>query len=286
MTTNKAIKTKGMLFALVGIIILSPDSLMIRLVEADYYAIIALRGLFVALSISIILLLFPTLRGRFNWRGVILYGILFCIGLATFTLSIKHTYVANTLIILSTAPVIAAILSRIILNEKTAIITWLVCIGIIVGITTIFFDTISIKHVQGNLYALVSAFNLALSSIVVRKNKDSSMIPGLIIGGVLTAVIFAGFAKWDAIDSANLLLLAINGGGVVAISFLLISFAFALLPPVEANLFFLLETVLGSLWVWLMIGEAPTQTTLIASIFILLILIGHGVWLIKAADKS
>ena len=276
---------KGMLIAVSGIIILSPDSLMIRLIQGDYYAIIALRGLFTALGVGIIFVFIPSLRSNFKWNPVILYGIFFGLGMFSFTLSIKYTYVANTLIIFSTAPIISAILSYFILNEKTSIVTWLTSLIIAIGITVIFFDAINFEHLLGNIFALISVLTLVGNSIIARKNKNISIFGGLIIGGCLLAIITSPFAKWDTLGTQDLLLVFVNGAVVVSISFLLISYAFKLLPPVEVNLFFLLETVLGSLWVWLAIGEIPSTTTLIASAFILPILLAHSLWKIKIANR-
>ena len=48
----------------------------------------------------------------------------------------------------------------------------------------------------------------------------------------------------------------------VAIPFVLVTIAPRFIPAAEVNLFFLLETIIGSIWVWLIIKEQPSIETI------------------------
>jgi drug/metabolite transporter (DMT)-like permease len=48
----------------------------------------------------------------------------------------------------------------------------------------------------------------------------------------------------------------------VAIPFVLVTIAPRFIPAAEVNLFFLLETIIGPIWVWLIIKEQPSLETM------------------------
>ena len=48
----------------------------------------------------------------------------------------------------------------------------------------------------------------------------------------------------------------------VAIPFVLVTIAPRFIPAEEVNLFFLLETIIGPIWVWLIIQEQPSTRSL------------------------
>ena len=48
----------------------------------------------------------------------------------------------------------------------------------------------------------------------------------------------------------------------VAIPFVLVTIAPRFIPAAEVNLFFLLETIIGPIWVWLIIEEQPSLETI------------------------
>ena len=54
----------------------------------------------------------------------------------------------------------------------------------------------------------------------------------------------------------------------VAIPFVLVTIAPRFIPAAEVNLFFLLETIIGPIWVWLIIKEQPSFETILGAIFL------------------
>ena len=62
----------------------------------------------------------------------------------------------------------------------------------------------------------------------------------------------------------------------VAIPFVLVTIAPRFIPAAEVNLFFLLETIIGPIWVWLIIKEQPTTETLIGGIVIIITIAIHS----------
>jgi len=62
----------------------------------------------------------------------------------------------------------------------------------------------------------------------------------------------------------------------VAIPFVLVTIAPRFIPAEEVNLFFLLETILGPIWVWLVIKEQPSPETIIGGMIIILTIAIHS----------
>ncbi|MCH9757925.1 MAG: DMT family transporter [Proteobacteria bacterium] len=269
------------LLGVIGIIILSPDSLLLRLVDADHNALVATRALFSALSLLLLLAALPSLRRGFLWRPQWIYGACYALGLSCFPLSIKTTHVANTLVIISAAPMIAAVGAYFILGERTRPATWLAAIVIFLSMALIFSDNIDGAGQTGDILAVFVAISLASTSITVRRFPQTAMYPGLVIGSLLTALIFLPFSEWQQMDGRNIAILALDGAVVMTISFALLITAARGLPPAELNLLFLLETILGPLWVWLFLSEAPPLTTIAVGVIIAVVLLLHMLWLLR-----
>ena len=69
----------------------------------------------------------------------------------------------------------------------------------------------------------------------------------------------------------------------VAIPFVLITLAPRYIRAAEVNLFFLLETILGPLWVWFVIKEQPSTETIVGGIVIIATIATHSVLSLKKA---
>ena len=67
----------------------------------------------------------------------------------------------------------------------------------------------------------------------------------------------------------------------VAIPFVLVTIAPRFITAAEVNLFFLLETIIGPIWVWLIIKEQPTTETILGGIVIIVTIAVHSFLKIK-----
>ena len=122
-------KQKGMGLALIGILFITPDSLLVRLISLEAWGLIFFRGFLPFFFLLILLLIYY--KKKFlevcllmGFAGI-LNAILLLFGSITFVLSLENTNVANTLIIISLGPFIAAILSSIFLKEHPDTRTWI-----------------------------------------------------------------------------------------------------------------------------------------------------------------
>lgn len=280
---------KGLLLTFTAVLILSPDALLVRLIDCDIWTLLFWRCLLTAITMSVLLLI----RYRqYFWqsfhaigRSGLLSALTLCCGSFLFVGSLKHTAAANTLIILSATPVFSSLLSRLFLQEKIAGHTWLaisICFG---GILLIFSGSLQHGLLTGDLLALGATCMWATNLVILRHKRAVNMIPANVLGNLLVAPIAlllgAQPLAMSTSDASYLLLL---GGLVLPISFAMITLGPRYLPAPEVSLILLIETILGPIWVWLLLKEIPHSNTLIAGLLILGTLICHTLFSLRAAQ--
>ena len=112
---NLTNQQKGSLLAFIGVMFITPDSLLIRLSTLDTWGLLFYRGAipFVVVLLSLIIIYrfkFIKLVFAMGFAGI-LYAITFTATNITFIVSIQNTNVANTLVMVAMAPMLSAVLS-------------------------------------------------------------------------------------------------------------------------------------------------------------------------------
>ena len=264
---------KGILMAIGGVLVLSPDSLMIRLAGLDDFTLLFYRGLFPVLTISLLLIFYyradfvPALL-RIGWAGIF-NGVLFAGVNITFISAIQRTSVANTLLFLSSAPVFAAILSLLVLRENQRPSTWLIIVLSLLSIFVIGWGSYGSDGLAGDLLALGCAILTAGSAILVRYKKHIDLVPSVIIGSIFTAGYALSQSPELAISSTQLVYVGIIGFILVPFAFIVLTIAPRYANSAEVQLVYLLESILGPLWVWLVIRETPSLNTIVGGSMLL-----------------
>ena len=282
-------KQKGIALSLIGVLVITPDSLLIRLINIPSWELLFYRGLipFVLLFILLLLyykknflhsLLITGLPGLF-------YAILIALGNTTFVISIQNTNVANTLIMIALTPFATAILSSIFLKEHPSQRMWFTIISCFFVVLFIFYDSYQGNRMFGDFFGLLTAILIGGSAVVVRYSKLVNFLPSLLIAKLLTFVIpilfIQSFPESLIIDLREFyLIIAMSICLFIALSF--ITLAPRYIPAYEVEIFFVLETILGPLWVWLIVHEQPTTKTIIGGICIILIIMSHTIFELKS----
>jgi len=220
-------------------------------------------------------------------RTGVLSAIIVSSGSLMFVNSLKQTAAANTLIILAATPLISSLLSRIFLREKIARHTWIaifICFG---GILLIFSGSLASGLLLGDLLALGATFMWGSNLVVIRSGKSVNMIPANLLGNLLVvpAALTAGAQPMN-IASPDILLLLLLGGVVLPVSFTMITLGPRYLPAPEVSLILLVETILGPIWVWMVLKEVPHTTTLVAGALIVGTLVVHTLMSLRAQRTS
>ena len=277
---NLTSQQKGSLLAFVAVMLITPDSLLIRLSNIETWGMLFYRGAIPFVIVLIGLLIFYNknfLNALFNvgYTGIF-YTVSFAICNITFLISIQNTNVANTLVMIATAPMLSAILGGIFLKETPDRKTWIAIIITFLSALYIFYDSIQLGNFFGDFMGLVTATGLAVNAVLVRSAKDRDLLPAA-VSGKLCVAIFAFFFvdSFDLVgnDMVYVPLMCIL---CVAIPFVLVTIAPRFIPAAEVNLFFLLETIIGPIWVWMIIKEQPSLETIQGGIVIILTIAIHS----------
>ena len=279
-------KTKGVLLCLCGIVLLSPDSLLLRLIGADLWTLAFWRGGLSAVGLAVAVLLMEGRQPgqqqllRLTRQGVVV-AVSFAIANLAFIFSIQNTAVANTLVIMSLSPLFAALLSYFFFREPISTGTWLAAVAIFLGLTLVFYGSLATGGVVGDLAALVTSLCVAISLVLMREHRDISMVPALAWSSGLACLAALPFAVPASLSGTGLMLMLVLGLIVLPASLTMIGLAPRYLPAPEVSLILRLEALLAPLWVWLVLGEVPSRQTLIGGGIILATLICLSLYTIR-----
>ena len=257
---------KGSLLAFVAVMFITPDSLFIRLSNLDTWGLVFYRGIIPFFTVFFGMLLiyklnFFKILFDSGFHGII-YIATFSITNITFVVSIQNTNVANTLVMIATAPMLSAILGAIFLKEPPDRKTFISIIITFIAIVYIFFDSLKIGNFYGDILGFVTALGLAVGAITIRSAKTKNLVPAAVIGKLFVASFALFFIESFTLIDKDLFIVPLMCILCVAIPFVLVTIAPRFIPAAEVNLFFLLETIIGPIWVWVIINEQPSVETL------------------------
>ena len=277
---NLSAQKKGSLLAFIAVMFITPDSIFIRLSNIETWGMLFYRGAipFVVVLIGLVIFyknnLFKALVG-IGYPGIF-YVISFSICNITFIISIQNTNVANTLVMIAMAPMLSAILGSIFLKEIPDRKTWIAIIITLIAVSYIFHDSIEMGNFYGDLFGIITAFGLACNAVIARYAKDKDLVPSAVIGKFCVAIFAFFFVDSFALVEKDLIFVPLMCIMCVAIPFVLVTIAPRFIPAEEVNLFFLLETIIGPIWVWLIIKEQPSMEALQGGLVIITTIAIHS----------
>jgi len=257
----------------------SSGGLIARLVTTSPWTTNLWRSLFASLFLALVLWM---VRGRgivAQWRdgGRPVLAVAICMALAStcFILSLAHTSVANTLILMSTGPYVAGLLGWVLLGERVAPRTWLTMGVALAGAVVMVSNSYRRGAMTGDLLAIVMAGSFAVATVLVRRHPEIQMAPAAALATALTALVALPLADPFQTAPRDLALLAFFGVGQFGVGFLLFMAGARLIPAAESSLIGMLEVVLGPLWVWLVLNERPGAASLTGGALILTALLAN-----------
>ena len=257
----------------------SSGGLIARLVTTSPWTTSLWRSLFASLFLALVLRIVRG-RGIFgHWRdgGRPVLAVAACMALSStcFILSLAHTSVANTLILMSTGPYVAGLLGWLLLGERVALRTRLTMGVALVGAVVMVSSSYSRGAMVGDLLAIVMACSFAIATVLIRRHPEIQMAPAAVLATVLTALVALPLAVPFETTPRDLVLLAFFGVGQFGTGFLLFVAGARLIPAAQSSLIGMLETVLGPLWVWLVLNEQPGAASLTGGALILAALLAN-----------
>jgi drug/metabolite transporter (DMT)-like permease len=264
-----------------GVAVLSFEGVIVRSLDLDQWTILLLRGPLMAAGLA---LLFRLGGGRggplaglraAGGLGLAAAG-LFAADNLLFIIALRNSSVANTLVLLATAPVFAGVLGRLVLGERPPARTWVATAVVLCGVGVIVSGDLGHRHLLGDLAALGAALSIAGTLVLIRLGRAVVMLPSMALGALGAALVAAPLADPGSVAGHDALLLVLVGLVIAPLAFGAISVGPRHLPAQEVSLLMLLETVLGPLWAWLLLGQAPMAATLGGGALIVAALLAHA----------
>lgn len=278
----------GIALALLGGLLISIDIPVIRLSQSDPWFYTVARGVGLAVVLGLVIKFGKRFTespvNPFNDKDFVEIGILYGINTILFTLAVFNTSTSNLVFILAFNPMLAALFAWWFIGEKPKLITWTAIILTMIGVSIIVSDGFEQGSWLGDLAALGVATVLALSLVKARKSGKDLSLSGC-LGGMISALFalplaivyssFPGEPQWVFLNA--FILVPLTGFALML--------APRYIPAPQVAIFYLLETVLAPIWVWLIFSEIPTNKTLLGGLIVLIAIAGHSIWQLMESSK-
>ncbi|MEO8345594.1 MAG: DMT family transporter [Betaproteobacteria bacterium] len=266
---------RAITFMIVAAICWSSGGILVRQLSiTNVWEIVFWRSLFMSLFVAGVLLVMhgramPRAVRAVGWPGLI-SGLFLSGTFFFFIASLTRTTVANTFVLMSVSPFLAAIAGRLVLKEPVPARTWLAMAIAFVGIVVMFGDAIDSGRLLGNMLAFGVSICFAAQVTMLRKfHATVDMLPQVMIAGLWTLVPAFLLAGVFAATPRDIIVLAFMGCVQLGIGCLLATAASRTLTATEIGLLALLEPIMGPLWVWLLMGEDPGGNALLGGAIVL-----------------
>lgn len=265
--------TKGLLLALSGVFIMSFEAPLIKLSKLPVSSIGFYFGLTIFLTTQILLLLngMENYKRAFKveFKGVLLSGIFMGVGNYCFISAVSYAGIANTVLILASAPIVSALIALWLLNSPTPKEIYIAAVVVFIGIYIIFSNQLGSLNLKGNLFAVVALFLMSGLFIILTKYQKANRVAFVSIGGLIIMLISLPSIDLN-VNFSGIFWILIMGVIVTPFSRILIGKGTYFLIPAEMGLLMILETVLAPFWGWWWLNEVPTSSTAIGGGVILL----------------
>ncbi|MBX3575616.1 MAG: DMT family transporter [Rhizobiaceae bacterium] len=281
MSSSDSQHAKGLLVTAFGGLVLTFDIPLIRLAQGETWSVMLVRSGATFLAAVVIWAIWrsfsrnaPSLAP--GWTGVavaLLYGVTSIL----FMMAIYRTSTANLAFILAFNSVFAAILSWVFLRERPRNVTLVAMAIMLVGVLIIVGDGIGGGSFVGDMLALGSAFTAA-SAITLTRASGQDMGLTALSGVLLPAVVAAFFVAGNGYRIDVPWWIIFNGAIVMPLAFYCLATGPRWISAPEVAMFYLLETVLAPVWVWMIFHESPTRNALIGGLILIVTLIAHATW--------
>ncbi|MCC9622488.1 DMT family transporter [Thalassospira sp. MA62] len=281
----------GGILALLGVVVLCPDALLIRFIEADDFTTAFWRLGF----LTIALLMLALWQGIKGGEGIIqsimpdryetLTGLFYGGTCAFFILSVRNTDAANTLVIIAATPLLAGVIGVLVFKRRQPMRTWIASIVVFVALLSLISAGFGGENALGDILALGTACCMAGFFNVIGAKPHMNEVRGMLVGAFLSTLVMVPGAQPLAVQGMDWVWLLALGFWVLPVSFLLISAASRKIPAAEVSLIMLNEAILGSFLVWLFIDEVPSQTTFLSGTVVIVTLVVHSLIGMRAARR-
>lgn len=285
-------QARGIAFGLMGGLCISFGGPLVRLIEqAEGWQILTYRS--GAFTVTLLLLIVA----QYGWRSMdviknaftpIGLGVAVTIGsgFCFYLFALLNTTVANTVFVISMGPLITAAIAWPVLGERLSLKTLLILLFALVGVAVMLTGAVSAGRLLGNVFAFGAVLTFAIFVILCRLARDRDMLAATCLGGFFATCFSAYMAPTLIILPMDYIYALLLGIVQVGLGFSFITWASRYIPAAEVSLLALLETVLGPIWTWMVVGELPASTTLIGGAIVLACVVIHAVSAVRQTRRK
>jgi drug/metabolite transporter (DMT)-like permease len=269
----------GLLLALFGALVLTPDTLLMRLSDMDGYQMVAWRGLLMG---AVMLCAWAMTSKNRRGDAALLVSVagltvVLChyVNATLFNLAIAAAPVSIVLFSVATVPIFAAIFARIVFGEPTRRATWITIAAVLTGISIAVFGKeaggigIDLNSAFGALAGICVAAAIAIYLVMLRHHLQLPILLIMGMGSLLAGLTGLAITGPNEMTNGNVWPIVLTGAVILPLSFGSLGIASRHTHASNVSLLILLETVFGPLWVWWGVGEVPTPAMLLGGIVVI-----------------
>ena len=206
-------------------------------------------------------------------RPLLVSGAMWGVMFTAFMLALMLTTTANTLVVMSIAPLITALLARAFLRDPIVLRTWIAVGAAAIGIGWMFAADLGAHSARDYLgMAIASLVPVASAINVITLRAGAATVdlrPAVMLGGAISCLVALPLALPLQATPRDVALLGLLGVFQLGVPCLMLVVASRVLLAPEIALLGLLEVLLGPIWAWLGAGETPTTGTLLGGAIVL-----------------
>ncbi|MCX8509774.1 MAG: DMT family transporter [Rhodobacteraceae bacterium] len=286
--------TYGLALATAGALIITPDTLFMRLTAMSGLAMLAWRGLSVGVIFISLWLgmrrhhLAADLRLLRQPAGLAVI-LIHSVNAALFSLGIANAPVSVVLFAVAPMPIFAALFAHLFAGERTGLSTWIATLAVMAGIGIAVFGRdaagvgFNLASLIGALAGLGVAAALAATFVIIRHVPGLPILPVMGLGTLISGSIAALLAGSAAMGSGHVWAALVSAALILPLSFLALTQAARHTAAVNVSLLMLLETILGPLWGWWGFGEAMSRAQIAGG---LLVVVSLALYLWQSGRQS
>jgi drug/metabolite transporter (DMT)-like permease len=285
---NLSSHAKGLLLTATGGLVLTVDIPLIRLADGDPWPILMVRSAVTLVATFVMWTTWRLIRGAApapipGRAGLVVAGF-YALSSVAFILAVYNTTTANLVFILAFNTMFAALLSWMFLKERPRPATLAAMVLMISGVAIIVGDGFASGNLLGDLLALAAAFFIACAITVTRASGRDMGFTALVavVLPFLVAVVMVGQTGYR-IDAPWWIIF--NGAVIMPLAFYCLATGPKYLTGPEVAMFYLLETVLAPVWVWLIFSEVPSRASMVGGTILVVTLVAHSTWQLHQGRK-
>lgn len=270
----------GVVYMALSALAWSSSGLFMRSIHTDLMTMLFYRGIVSGCGVFALFLYIE--RGR-SWRIIgsmrgssVAATVLSAAAMISGIASMYYAAIADAMVIYATVPFITAGIAFLFIKERPNLTTLIAAAVALLGVMVMLMGVGGGGGGWlGRGLAIVMTLTVAGLAVVMRSSRGIPMLPAMAASAWLCSVLCFWFSSPGSVATHDIVL--IIGFGLVqnALGLCLYTFGSRLVPAADASLLTALEVPLTPFWVWMFLGETPSQATMIGGPIVLLALFGH-----------